>query len=215
MNQLSLADIRKEYSLKELDLESVVPDPHEQFHIWLQEAIASSVMEVNAMNLSTVSAAGRPDGRIVLLKGLENGKFIFFTNYASKKGEELMANPFAHLTFFWPELERQVRISGSCSKCSPEVSDAYYESRPIGSRIGAVASPQSKVISSRKVLEERVKEIIVTLGGNQPKRPDSWGGYEVKADSIEFWQGRPSRLHDRILYTLTEGAKWKIDRLAP
>jgi pyridoxamine 5'-phosphate oxidase len=212
---MNLADVRKDYTLKELSENHVLKNPFEQFQLWMDEAMKSEVLEPTAMHLSTVSKNGRPSGRIVLLKGIENQGFVFFTNYESHKGNELAQNPFACLTFFWAELERQVRIEGKVQKVSSENSDAYFQVRPRGSRIGAWASPQSRVISDRKILEDNVLNLE-----NQFKeqeiipRPQHWGGYVLIPDLLEFWQGRPSRLHDRIQYTL-ENNIWKIERLAP
>jgi pyridoxamine 5'-phosphate oxidase len=186
-----------------------------QFDKWWQEAIHSEIDEVNAMTLATASADGVPAARIVLLKGYDERGFVFFTNYDSFKGLQLAENPRACLVFFWKELERQVRITGLVEKVSEDESDIYFNSRPEGSRIGAWASPQSQVIESREWLEEREKTLVKDFTGKPLKRPAHWGGYRVKPISIEFWQGRPSRLHDRILYTLQEENAWTIERLAP
>jgi pyridoxamine 5'-phosphate oxidase len=213
---MNLADLRKDYTLKELSEFQVLKNPFEQFQSWMDEAIKSEVLEPTAMHLSTVSVQGRPSGRIVLLKGIENQGFVFYTNYESHKGKELAQNPYACLTFFWAELERQVRIEGTVLKVSAENSDAYFNIRPRGSRIGAWASPQSQVISDRKILENNVLSLE-----NQYKeqenipRPIHWGGYSLKPDLFEFWQGRPSRLHDRIQFSLENNQDWKIKRLAP
>jgi pyridoxamine 5'-phosphate oxidase len=172
-------------------------------------------MEANAMNLATISRDGRPTSRVVLLKGIENGKFVFYTNYQSAKGKELEINPACALTFFWPELERQVRIEGVASRVSEQQSLAYFQSRPRGSQIGAWSSPQSSIIDSRSILEERVAQLEKKFEGvDVLPKPNQWGGYEVDALMIEFWQGRPSRLHDRIQFNKVDGA-WKIYRLAP
>jgi pyridoxamine 5'-phosphate oxidase len=213
---LSVADIRKDYKLASLREEHVAKDPIAQFSAWWQEAVNSQIDEVNAMTLATASSDGIPSARIVLLKGFDERGFIFFTNYNSFKGKNLEENPRACLVFFWKELERQVRITGIVSKVSEKESDDYYNIRPKESRIGALASPQSEVISSREWLEERVVLLTQELkGSTHIKRPQHWGGYLVKPISIEFWQGRPSRLHDRIQYTLMENGSWKIERLAP
>jgi pyridoxamine 5'-phosphate oxidase len=210
----NISDIRKEYKLRTLSEKDVSPDPLRQFDKWWQEAIHSNIEEVNAMTLATASADGMPDGRIVLLKGFDEKGFTFFTNYNSAKGHQLLENPRACLVFFWAALERQVRLSGLVTLASPKVSDDYFNSRPEGSRIGAWASPQSEVIENREWLEENEKRL-----GDEMKdglhRPPHWGGYVVQPTRIEFWQGRPSRLHDRILYTLAGNGKWKIERLAP
>lgn len=211
---MNIADIRKEYKQRSLDESDVVKDPVQQFSKWWEEAINSGIDEVNAMTLATADATGKPSARIVLLKGMDENGFVFFTNYNSHKGEDIAANPFASLVFFWKELERQVRIEGTISKVSAEESDAYFNSRPAGSRIGAWASPQSKVIASRQVIEKKVQELEKDFDGKTIERPQHWGGYVVMPQVIEFWQGRPSRLHDRIRYTKVENG-WKIERLAP
>lgn len=210
-----LADIRSDYKKNKLDENHVSKNPLKQFEQWFDEAVASAVIEPTAMNLATVSKNNTPASRIVLLKGLENGGFEFYTNYQSNKGKELEENPQAALTFFWPELERQVRIQGVVEKVSKEQSEAYFKSRPKASQIGAWASPQSAVISDRKILEDREKQLAERFADDEDlPKPEQWGGYVLKPISIEFWQGRPSRLHDRLIYTL-EGDKWKINRLAP
>lgn len=211
----SIADIRKDYKLKSLSENDVAADPIEQFGRWWNEAVQSELEEVNAMTLATATANGRPAARIVLLKDYNEEGFVFFTNYESHKGEEMKDNPHAALVFFWAALERQVRIEGTVEKVPAEESDAYFVSRPRGSRIGAWASPQSKVISGREVVEEKVTAMEQQFGEGDIPRPQHWGGYRVKPLLIEFWQGRPSRLHDRILYTADEAGKWKIERLAP
>ena len=210
-----LADLRKEYARESLDISDVLSDPVEQFDKWFQEALNANVLEANAMNLATISEHGRPTSRIVLLKGVERGCFVFYTNYQSQKGRELEKNPACALTFFWPELERQVRIEGLAERLPHEQSEIYFQSRPRGSQIGAWSSPQSSVIANRELLEKRVDEISKRFDGQSvlPK-PQQWGGYRVAPFEIEFWQGRPSRLHDRIVYSLVDQA-WKINRLAP
>jgi pyridoxamine 5'-phosphate oxidase len=210
-----LGSLRNEYSKAALDAKSVSQDPISQFTKWFEEAIAAKVPEPNAMNLATINENGRPASRIVLLKGIEDYKFVFYTNYQSRKGKELDQNPACSLTFFWPELERQVRVEGVASRIDEKRSEKYFQSRPRGSQIGAWASPQSSVISDRSLLEERAKQIEAKYKGEEilPK-PNQWGGYEIDPLMVEFWQGRPSRLHDRILYTKDEGT-WKINRLAP
>jgi len=211
----SIADIRKDYKLKSLSENDVAADPIEQFGRWWNEAVQSELEEVNAMTLATATANGRPAARIVLLKDYNEEGFVFFTNYESHKGEEMKDNPYAALVFFWAALERQVRIEGTVEKVPAEESDAYFVSRPRGSRIGAWASPQSKVISNREVVEKNVTAMEQQFGEGDIPRPQHWGGYRVKPVLIEFWQGRPSRLHDRILYTADDAGKWKIERLAP
>lgn len=212
----NIADIRINYAKQALNEDSVLHHPVRQFEVWLQEAIQSEAEEPTALVLSTVNAAGRPSGRVVLLKHVEEQGFTFFTNYDSRKGQELAERPFAALTFFWPALERQVRIEGRVEKVAPEVSDAYFHSRPKGSQIGAWASPQSQPIESREALEQRDKQYQEQFTAQElVPRPEHWGGYRLVPDQIEFWQGRPNRLHDRILYALQENGAWSISRLAP
>ncbi|HYG40631.1 MAG TPA: pyridoxamine 5'-phosphate oxidase [Cytophagales bacterium] len=209
----NIGNIRKEYSHAQLDLTSISKNPIEQFKIWLEEAIYSQVNEPTAMNLATISSQNRPTSRIVLLKEVGENGFIFFTNYNSEKGKSIAYCPFVAIDFFWPELERQVRIEGKAEKISTADSDAYFKSRPIGSQIGAWASSQSSVIETREILESNVIK-YTTLFKGEINRPPHWGGYLVKPDKIEFWQGRLSRLHDRIVFT-KEDKDWKIERLAP
>lgn len=211
---LNLADIRKDFSKKELSPEECLPDPLAQLESWLDQAIAAQMPEPTAMNLATAGADGRPTSRIVLLKGVEDGQLLFYTNYLSRKGRQLSDNPYVALTFFWPELERQIRIEGRAAQVAPEISDAYFASRPYTSRVGAWASEQSSEISSKGVLVSRAAMFGVKHPLNVP-RPPHWGGYAVTPDRLEFWQGRPSRLHDRVQYALREDGGWKIARLAP
>ena len=208
-----LAQLRSDYSLKTLDESHVDRDPMKQFGVWMVEAIHAQVPEPTAMTLATADAKGRPSARIVLLKGMDGGGFVFYTNYKSRKGRELAANPQAALTFMWKELERQVRIEGKVEKVTAEESRAYYATRPLGSRIGAWASPQSEPIENRAWLEERWAALSKEYGDN-PALPPHWGGYRVVPDYLEFWQGRLSRLHDRIVYARA-GDGWKLSRLAP
>lgn len=211
----SIADIRRDYSLKTLIETEVAENPFLQFADWWQQAIESEIDEVNAMTLATASLEGVPAARIMLLKGYDEKGFVFFTNYESAKGLQLAENPRVALLFFWKELERQVRITGMAEKVSTTESDEYFLSRPTGSQIGAWASPQSHVIENRSWLENRVKELEAKFSTEKLARPSHWGGYRVKPVIIEFWQGRSSRLHDRIQYTLQDNNSWKIERLAP
>ena len=211
----NIADIRKEYKLQTLAENDVLKDPIAQFDKWWQEAVHADIDEVNAMTLATASADGMPDARIVLLKGFDTKGFSFFTNYNSSKGHQLLENPRATLVFFWKELERQVRISGLVSLVSEKISEEYFNSRPEGSRLGAWASPQSEVIESREWLEDNEKKLREEWNGTSVTRPPHWGGYLVKPVRMEFWQGRPSRLHDRIQFSLQGNGQWKIQRLAP
>jgi pyridoxamine 5'-phosphate oxidase len=211
----SIADIRTDYQLASLDESVVGSDPISFFQRWFEEAVAAAVVEVNAMTLATVDAQSRPHARIVLLKGLEEGGFVFYTNYNSDKGKDIAATQHAALVFFWPELQRQVRVEGVVKKVAAEVSDAYFGSRPAGSRIGAWASPQSTEISDRSVIEANEQTFLQRFPGEQIPRPDHWGGYVVVPNRIEFWQGRSSRLHDRIGFELTASNFWRKFRLAP
>lgn len=211
----SIADIRTDYQLASLDESVVGADPLSFFQRWFDEALAAAVTEVNAMTLATSDAQGRPHARIVLLKGLEEGGFVFYTNYNSDKGREISESEFAALVFFWPELQRQVRIEGRVQKVAPEVSDTYFQSRPAGSRIGAWASPQSSEISGRSVIESNEQEFSSRFADGNIPRPEHWGGYVVIPERIEFWQGRASRLHDRIAFALAASGVWRKFRLAP
>jgi pyridoxamine 5'-phosphate oxidase len=209
-----LADLRRDYRQANLDEADIDKNPIEQFSVWMAQARAAGVPEPNAMNLATVRE-GKPSARIVLLKGLDIG-FCFYTNFESRKGQDIALNPHVALTFLWHQLERQVRIEGVIEKVEDTIADAYYASRPISSQIGAWASPQSKVISSRKVLELNEAEITQKYLGTHLPRPPHWGGYRVIPNLIEFWQGRPSRLHDRLCYRKNASVDhWNIERLAP
>ncbi|PBQ32032.1 pyridoxamine 5'-phosphate oxidase [Sphingobacteriaceae bacterium] len=209
-----ITKLREDFTKGTLSEADVSTEPLNQFTLWLQQAVDSRIPEVQAMNLSTVSQNGRPSSRIVYLREFDQAGFSFYTNYNSKKGTELQNNPYASLTFFWPELERQIRIEGKVEKASAVQSDAYYNARPYDSKIGAWASNQSHSIFSRGDLEIKIEEIKKLNTPEAIKRPDFWGGFVLQADYFEFWQGRKSRLHDRIVYTL-ENNYWKITRLAP
>jgi len=213
--QTDIAAIRAEYDMGQLSEEGIAADPVVQFRKWLDEAIERQVMEPNAMTLSTASVSGLPSSRIVLLKHLDDSGFGFFTNYESQKGEELHENPQAALLFFWPELQRQVRITGRVEKMPAHLSDAYFRSRPLGSQLGAIASPQSREIAGRWVLDAQLAELAERYKGNAPvPRPAHWGGYLLVPDRLEFWQGGSNRLHDRLVYSRQDN-DWKIARLAP
>jgi pyridoxamine 5'-phosphate oxidase len=211
----SMADIRKEYKLKTLSEKDILRNPFAQFENWWQEALISGIEEANAMTLATASSDGIPSARIVLLKGFTETGFQFFTNYNSFKGQQLLENPRACLVFFWKELERQVRITGLISKLNEDDSNAYFDSRPEGSQIGAWASPQSQVIADRQWLEENERSIREKFKDKPIHRPSYWGGYLLRPINMEFWQGRPNRLHDRIQYNLLTDGAWLIERLAP
>ena len=210
-----IADIRKNYSQKTLLESEVDSDAIKQFTNWWNDALAAEIDEVNAMTLATASVEAVPSARIVLLKEFSERGFIFFTNYNSYKGQQLSENPKASLVFFWKELERQVRITGLVMKINAAESDAYFQSRPVESQVGATISPQSQVIESREWLDKHYNEIKDNLKNENIQRPQHWGGYIVRPVVIEFWQGRAGRLHDRIQYTLEDDGSWKIERLAP
>jgi len=211
---MSLADLRKSYTLAGLRRADLAADPMQQFHSWLQQAIGAQLLEPTAMTLATADKAGRSSARVVLLKGLDDRGFVFYTNYESRKARELAENSNASLVFYWAELERQVRVGGTASRISRDESERYFKSRPRGHQLGAWVSTQSEVIAGRAVLEERLKEYERRYPDAVPL-PPFWGGYVVAPSEIEFWQGRPNRLHDRFRYTRQKDGLWLIERLAP
>lgn len=214
MNQ-NIADLRQNYTFGGLIEHEVKDNPIEQFKIWFQEAVESDLLEPNAMTLATVNTEGQPSARMVLLKDLDKRGFVFFTNYNSEKGQHLAENPAAALVFWWDKLERQVRIQGAIEKVSAEESDNYFYTRPINSQLGAYISDQSQVIPNREFLEEKLTELKQKYEGKKIPRAEHWGGFRVIPHLIEFWQGRPSRLHDRLRYKLSENNSWIVERLAP
>ena len=215
MDQQKIENLRADYTANSLSENNTKADPIKQFEAWFAEAEAAKEPEFNAMNLATATSDGRPSARIVLLKGIYPDGFVFYTNYLSRKGKEIEKNPFVSLLFFWKELERQVRIEGNIKKISAEESDEYFSQRPFESRIGAWSSPQSSVIENREVLQKNVEKYNLKFGTQPIPRPEYWGGYMVSPNRMEFWQGRPGRLHDRLQYSLSENDEWIINRLAP
>jgi pyridoxamine 5'-phosphate oxidase len=211
----SVADLRKEYTLQGLSETEIHPNPFEQFKIWFNQALAAQLPEPNAMTIATATSDGKPSARMVLLKDYDERGFVFYTNYESHKGQQLIRNPWGAIAFLWVELERQVRIEGRVEKVSAAESDEYFHSRPKGSQLGAWASNQSQVVESRQVLERRLEQLKEEYDNKEIPRPPHWGGFRVIPDEIEFWQGRPNRLHDRLLYRRGEGGSWKIQRLSP
>ena len=209
-----ILELRKEYRKEKLDEQHISDNPIQQFRIWFDEALKAELIEPNAMMLATVNAQKRPSMRIVLLRDILEDGIVFYTNYLSRKGNEIELNPYGSATFFWPELERQVRIEGVLKKIDEHISDSYFAKRPRGSQIGAWSSPQSKTIHSRNELEENEMHYTALFEGKDVPRPPHWGGYILQADYMEFWQGRENRLHDRICYTLSEG-NWERSRIAP
>ncbi|HMM41851.1 MAG TPA: pyridoxamine 5'-phosphate oxidase [Thermomicrobiales bacterium] len=212
---LSIADMRREYGQPGVGDADVDPDPFRQFKAWFQDAVDASVIESNAMILATATPDGRPSVRVVLLKGMDDDGFVFYTNYDSRKGSELQANPRAALLFYWPELTRQVRIEGSVGQVSRGESEAYFRSRAHLSQLGAWASRQSSVIPSREYLEQRMAALVDQYDGLEVPLPPFWGGYRLTPDTFEFWHGRPNRLHDRIQYAREPGGLWQLSRLSP
>ena len=212
---MSIADLRRDYSHATLSEHEVSADPILQFDAWFKQTLAAEVPEPNAMSLATVGSNGRPSSRIVLLKDFDARGFTWYTNYESKKGHDLATHPFAALTFHWVELERQIRIEGSVERVAEADSEAYFQIRPIKSRLGAIASAQSQPIDSREHLEEKFAQVEAQYGDTPPPRPAHWGGYRLIPNWIEFWQGRRSRLHDRIVYTLEDDGQWSRQRLQP
>ena len=211
----SIADLRQNYTRAGLSEADVNSDPIEQFKTWFEQALDANLIEPNAMTIATATPEGKPTARIVLLKGVSDLGFVFYTNYESQKGQQLIANPYAALVFLWDKLERQVRIEGEVEKLSTEESAEYFHSRPKGSQLGAIASDQSRIIPNREILEQRLSELQEKYADETVPLPDRWGGFRVVPNRIEFWQGRPSRLHDRLVYDLQDDGSWEINRLSP
>jgi pyridoxamine 5'-phosphate oxidase len=212
---ISFAELREEYETHGLNEGDLAADPFMQFQLWFGQAVAAGLPQPNAMTLATATPDGRPSARMVLLKGLDEQGFVFFTNYESRKAGELEANPWAALVFFWVEFHRQVRVEGRIERVAADESDEYFASRPRGSQIGALASPQSQVMAGRAPLEARVSELEALYARREVPRPAFWGGYRLTPAALEFWQGRPNRLHDRLRYRRDDTVGWLIERLAP
>ena len=211
----SIADLRQNYTRAGLSEAEIDSDPIEQFRTWFQQALNADLIEPNAMTLATATSEGKPTARIVLLKGVSDRGFVFYTNYESQKGRQLIANPYAALVFLWDKLERQVRIEGEVEKLSAEESAEYFHSRPKASQLGAIASNQSRVIPNREILEQRLSELQEKYANETVPLPEHWGGFRVVPNRMEFWQGRPSRLHDRLVYDLQTDGSWQVNRLSP
>jgi pyridoxamine 5'-phosphate oxidase len=213
---MNVSDVRREYERAGLSEGELAADPVEQFRLWLDQAMAADPQEFTAMTLATADREGRPSARVVLLKGVDERGFVFYTNYESRKGRELQENPRAALVFYWGALDRQVRVEGTVERTSREESEAYFRSRPLGSRLGAWASPQSRPLSGREEIERRVEEAGRRFPEGEVPLPEDWGGFRVRPEEIEFWQGRRSRLHDRLRYVRSSsGDGWRVERLAP
>ena len=212
---MNVADIRREYARAGLTEEDLAADPVDQLRLWLEQAQAVDPLEFTAMTLATADEEGKPSARVVLLKGLDERGLVFYTNYESRKAKELLANPRAALVFYWASLDRQVRVEGTVGKATREESQAYFETRPRGSRLGAWASPQSRPVAGRQEIERLLEDVAARFADGDIPLPDTWGGFRVRHETVEFWQGRPNRLHDRLRYTRLPDGGWRVERLAP